>query len=415
MLVVLGLATLGCRGIYAPTLADGGTENGNESESVGSQDVTATTDQLETSDTLDATDTDSTDDATSDTVDSPETSDTDPRCDDEDVEVGSGCMGVRAVVQGAGAPIDLVLVNASGDPGLDVIVADQAGAPLVVTTLGGMVGGGGVTITTTPAHSLALLDADNNGQLDIAAAGSEGVTVVRPVGGGAFVDHASLDYLGTIDVAAGDIDNDGFDDVVIATSSNSIAIEFNQADTFVPGPQISVAEAGNLAVGDFDGDDDIDIAAVDPMTVSVNIFINSGGFMLATQTMLNSVYKLTAGDLDGDGDDEVVATSPDHAIVAIIDFDNSVIVQAVGVGPRQVALGDVDGDEVLDIVTANRQSGDVSILLGDGNGEFAPEIRVGAPSTLEAESVVLGDLDEDGYDEIVVGGLATDSLTVFGY
>ncbi|ETX06828.1 MAG: hypothetical protein ETSY2_14765 [Candidatus Entotheonella gemina] len=43
---------------------------------------------------------------------------------------------------------------------------------------------------------------------------------------------------------------------------------------------------------------------------------------------------------------------------------------AVGIGPTSIAVADLNGDGHADLVTANRTSNDVSILLGRGNGIF---------------------------------------------
>jgi hypothetical protein len=42
----------------------------------------------------------------------------------------------------------------------------------------------------------------------------------------------------------------------------------------------------------------------------------------------------------------------------------------VGDRPVSVAVGDFDGDDVLDLAVTNVISDDVSILLGDGDGTF---------------------------------------------
>ena len=43
---------------------------------------------------------------------------------------------------------------------------------------------------------------------------------------------------------------------------------------------------------------------------------------------------------------------------------------AAGFSPRSVAVADLDGDTVPDVVTANGSSDKVSVLLGNGNGTF---------------------------------------------
>ncbi|MGH3134396.1 MAG: FG-GAP repeat domain-containing protein, partial [Gaiellaceae bacterium] len=42
-----------------------------------------------------------------------------------------------------------------------------------------------------------------------------------------------------------------------------------------------------------------------------------------------------------------------------------------GFSPHSVAIGDLDGDGALDLATANANSQDVSVLLGNGDGTFA--------------------------------------------
>ena len=46
--------------------------------------------------------------------------------------------------------------------------------------------------------------------------------------------------------------------------------------------------------------------------------------------------------------------------------------------PYPVAIGDVNGDGRPDLVTANYDSGDVSVLLGNGDGTFQPQARFAA-------------------------------------
>ncbi|MCH8150539.1 MAG: VCBS repeat-containing protein, partial [Planctomycetes bacterium] len=49
-----------------------------------------------------------------------------------------------------------------------------------------------------------------------------------------------------------------------------------------------------------------------------------------------------------------------------------------GDGPQSVAIGDLDGDQVLDLAVANSRSDNVSVLLGVGDGTFAAEMHYSA-------------------------------------
>jgi hypothetical protein len=83
---------------------------------------------------------------------------------------------------------------------------------------------------------------------------------------------------------------------------------------------------------------------------------------------------------------------------------------ATAVGPNDVAVGDINGDGIPDIVSANSGANSVSVLLGNGNGTFGHHKDYAAGSITAA--VALGDLNGDGRLDIVADNDFGESVTV---
>jgi cysteine-rich repeat protein len=84
----------------------------------------------------------------------------------------------------------------------------------------------------------------------------------------------------------------------------------------------------------------------------------------------------------------------------------------VGAVPVAVAVGDLNGDGTLDLATANFNSFDVSILLGNGDGTFRtmPNLAVSAPGALAWVGLVrIGDFNGDAKPDLVVTSIITSS------
>ncbi|MBA3371508.1 MAG: VCBS repeat-containing protein, partial [Thermoleophilaceae bacterium] len=68
--------------------------------------------------------------------------------------------------------------------------------------------------------------------------------------------------------------------------------------------------------------------------------------------------------------------------------------------PYSVETADLNGDGVLDIVTPNTVSHDVSVLLGRGEGTFRPAANF--PAGKGPRTAVTADFDEDGRVDVAV-------------
>lgn len=72
----------------------------------------------------------------------------------------------------------------------------------------------------------------------------------------------------------------------------------------------------------------------------------------------------------------------------------------VGQRPLDVAIGDLDGDGVLDLVSADVGDAKLSVLLGtDGGGDFAQ--AAAGPLSVSAHLLALSDVDRDGDLDVV--------------
>ena len=86
-----------------------------------------------------------------------------------------------------------------------------------------------------------------------------------------------------------------------------------------------------------------------------------------------------------------------------MDFD-------VGFYPCSVAIGEMNGDGVPDLATANFLGNTVSILPGNGDGTFATKTDFGTGG--EPYSVTIGDLNGDGRPDVVTANSRDNAVSV---
>jgi hypothetical protein len=75
-----------------------------------------------------------------------------------------------------------------------------------------------------------------------------------------------------------------------------------------------------------------------------------------------------------------------------------------------VAVADLDGDSLPDLVTGNHDSRDVSVLLGNGDGSFQAATSFGAGGL--PTSIGVADLNGDGTSDLVIGNQTGSHVSV---
>src|SRR6516162_10214322 len=145
----------------------------------------------------------------------------------------------------------------------------------------------------------------------------------------------------------------------------------------------------SVAVGDLNRDGLLDVVTANQTTGSLTVLLGQGDGNVGSGASCpqcrgdfragNSPVSVAIGDLDGDHVPDVVAAdlSTDSLFVMIGVGDGSFrtkrgIHMGAGSAPFFVALADLNGDGHLDAVVANERGNSISVLLGNGDGTFKP-------------------------------------------
>lgn len=194
-------------------------------------------------------------------------------------------------------------------------------------------------------------------------------------------------------VTLGDLNGDGFDEIVTAHYQEGIiGILQNDGQGNFPSTP-SVLETGeglkptHITIGDLDGDQDNDLIVVVVDWDRIIAYLNHGDgtFDANPQELDIPVSRPLSsflGDLNGDGlFDLAVANSEGDDLTIALDnpigkglIDSSFSVTRIPTGgglPTYVKGGFLDsGNLSIDLAVPNFQSGNVSVLLGNGDGTF---------------------------------------------
>ena len=267
---------------------------------------------------------------------------------------------------------------------------------------------------------------DIDGNVDIIIADEDGFAeILLGRGDGSFDPPEqdlsdALDSLELIGVAVRDLDNNGRLDLIFLDAFDEVYFLCNEGGVFAPCATDYVCTEGDgaidFAVTDFDVDGQFDVAvlSVDSMDTRIIRGLGGGNFEPSPSQVFSVLgdpvtpVAIEAAALDDVGGDELVVAQGGAASSAllVLSFANgSTHIDSVGgdPDPRAIAIADVDGNGVLDLVNATGATPPLRVAFGDGSRGFgALESPAGLDAIGVARTVVAGAIDADSRPDLAL-------------
>lgn len=350
----------------------------------------------------------------------------------------------------------LVDLNADGFPDLAALPRLGQGARVWLGNVNArwVEASHGLELTGSCGGGVAAADLNRDGHPDLVVADHcDGVFVYLGDGQGSWTAvvrelHAAIarspvaedddsPFLGAEDVAIGDVNQDGFLDLVVAASnmggfsvylgdgSGKVWKEITAPDGLPSGVDAEHGDseragwANRVLLADVNGDKHLDLVATHHL--GPRVWRGNGAARwepfssgLPSPTAGGVYRALALGDVDGDGRVDLVTTNMIDGVEVYVQTAeggwrraSSPALSSLAGGATAVALGDLDGDGHLDLVVGGRrtrsESAGVFVFLGNGKAEWR-EVRTGLPSDGYpfVWGITVGDVNRDGALDVVV-------------
>jgi len=277
-------------------------------------------------------------------------------------------------------------------------------------------------------YSLAVGDMDGDGHLDLITGNLGGQSVVYLNDGQGNFPYEQRRPFGTsqdstVRVAVGDMDGDGHLDLIVGSEIEQHYIYLNDGQGNFPQKQrrpfgTDQDRGMNVTIGDLNNDGHLDLATSSLGALSNGgqnmVYLNDGGgnFSVSRSFGLGetSSTSVAVADLNNDGYLDLVVGYREAQSYVYLNDGRGNFPQALshpfGAGGRatlSLAVGDLNGDGYLDLVVGYREAQSY-VYLNDGRGNFPQALShpfgAGSSATL---SLAVGDLNGDGYLDVVVG------------
>jgi hypothetical protein len=286
----------------------------------------------------------------------------------------------------SGGGMSVALADLDGDGDLDAAVATAAGVEIHDQGPAGL-GGPARLVPVAGAAQVEAGDIDGDGDVDLVTGGPGGVHLLRRVATGGY-DVTDLDTGSAAEVEVADMDADGRADIVALVcpaACDTVMMLRSSGTGLTRSASAIVSSAGPhscvLAVGDTDGDG-YGEAFVACESLPVKILPGTADGLMAARPIiaeLPTIEALETADFDGDGLDELVAgtgsarkiftlwpTLEDGSWSAAVNEDTLETQQVGALGPKGLALADLNGDAAPDLAAAAGAAGPTWLLQSAG-------------------------------------------------
>ena len=369
------------------------------------------------------------------------------------IHMGAGAGALDAVVftPVVASPEHMALGDFNGDGLTDILAVlfnsetDAASSGIVLCLAGdgqGRFSQDAWYALGTGVVALAAEDFDRDGTVDVAACNGARNQVLLIDGlatGGLAAERRYPAGTFPRTAVAGDLNRDSHLDLVVGNleSSDVTVLPGNGDGTFGDASAVGVGGIPRaLALGFIDGDNRLDLAAtnLDQSRVAILLGQSDGSFgapafvpvRSGTSPLSVEPRSIVLADVNGDNHTDLVAGNANRDSVAILLGDGAGAFEAAveypaGNFPLSVHVTDYNGDGDLDIVLANgvdagaggSQTSAVRTIPGKGDGTFDTDNMVGYVANTGPGSLVVRDLNQDGFLDLATSHYSLDSIQIF--